>query len=300
MNRVLKLPFWSRVFRYLGILFGISLSSASINLFIVPSHLLSGGIAGSAMIFYYLFGLPIGLQMFIYNLPLLLAAYWFLGRTYTLDIAFSTVLFSFGVDALRFLGAYAPVPDHMLAAIFGGVFNGIGYGILFRMNGSSGGFDIIAAIVKKYYALNMGSVIFCFNCIIMAIAAVLFGIVPAMYTLISMFVTSMVTDKVVAGLAQRKTVLIVSEHIRPISEAIISEVHRGATYLHGQGVFTRKERNVLFVVCSLTQIGKIKLILDSIDKNAFMIVMSANEVRGRGFTLPSMGFKAMLKEDDKH
>ncbi len=286
----------SRILRYLGILLGCLISSSSINLFLVPNHLLSGGVAGIAIIFYYLAGLPIGLQMLLYNLPLLFAAYKTLGRGYTLDIAFGTVLFSLCVDATRFLGAYAPVPDTMLAAIFGGVFNGIGYGIIFRMNGSSGGFDIIAAIVKKYYSLNMGGVIFAFNCVIMTIAAALFGIMPAMYTLISMFMNSAVTDKVVAGLNHRKVILLISEHTASIAEGILTEVGRGVTFLHGQGAFTRKERNVLFVVVNLTQIGKIKLIAHAIDPQAFMIVLSANEVMGRGFTLPGIRFQAMLKE----
>lgn len=285
-----------RMIRYLGILLGCLISSSSINLFLVPNHLLSGGITGIAIIFYYLAELPIGIQMLLYNLPLFFAAYRTLGRAYTVDIAFGTVLFSLCVDATRFLSAYAPVPDTMLAAIFGGVFNGIGYGIIFRMNGSSGGFDIVAAIVKKYYSLNMGSVIFAFNCVIMCIAAALFGVMPAMYTLVSMFMNSAVTDKVVAGLNHRKVVLIISDRIQSISEGIILEVGRGVTFLHGQGAFTRKERNVLFVVVSLTQIGKIKLIANAIDPQAFMIVLSANEVMGRGFTLPGIRFEAMLKE----
>ena len=123
MLHIKRLSLKSRVFRYLGILLGCLISSSSINLFVVPSHLLSGGVAGIAMIFYYLFALPIGVQMFLYNLPLLAAAYKTLGRDYTLDIAFGTILFSFCVDATRFLNAYAPVPDTMLAAIFGGVLN---------------------------------------------------------------------------------------------------------------------------------------------------------------------------------
>ena len=299
MLHLRSLTLKGRVFRYLGILLGCLISSSSINLFVVPAHLLSGGIAGIAMIFYYLFSLPIGVQMFLYNLPLLAAAYKTLGREYTLDIAFGTILFSFCVDATRFLNVYAPVPDTMLAAIFGGVLNGIGYGIIFRMNGSSGGFDIVAAIVKKYYSFNMGSVIFAFNCVIMLLAAALFGVMPALYTLICMFMNSAVTDKVVAGFNSRKVVLIISDHVQPISEAIICEVGRGVTFLHGQGAFTRKEKNVLFLVCSLTQISKVKLIANLIDQNAFMIVLSANEVMGRGFTMPGMHLKAMLRERNK-
>ena len=287
---------YDRFRRYLGIFAGCLISSSSINLFLVPSHLLSGGIAGIAIIFYYLADLPIGLQMFIYNLPLFLAAYKTLGREYTVDIVFGTVLFSVCVDATRFLGAYAPVSDTMLAAVYGGVFNGIGYGIVFRMNGSTGGFDIVAAIVKKYYSLHMGGVIFSFNCIIMSIAALLFGVMPAMFTLISMFVNSTVTDKVVAGFNHRKVLFVISERTGEIAEGIITEVGRGVTFLHGEGAFMHQEKNVLFVVVNLTQIGKLKLITTAIDPQAFMIVLSANEVMWRGFTLPGVKLEAILRE----
>lgn len=283
-----------KLLRYLGITLGCFIASCSINLFLVPSHLLTGGATGIAIIFYYLAGLPIGLQTFLYNIPLLAAAWKTMGKVYTVDIIIGTAIFSACLDATKFLNAYASINDVMLAAIFGGVFNGIGYGIVFRMNGSTGGFDIIGAIVKKYYSLNMGGVIFGFNCLIMLVAAFLFGMAPAMLTLICMFVNAMVTDKVIAGFNSRKAVLIVSDKAETIAEGIM-EVGRGVTFLHGQGAFTRRERNVVFVVVTLTQVAKIKLIANAIDSNAFMIIMSANEVMGRGFSLPEAPIGNVVK-----
>lgn len=283
-----------KLLRYLGIALGCFIASCSINLFLVPSHLLTGGATGIAIIFYYLAGLPIGLQTFLYNIPLLAAAWKTMGKVYTVDIIIGTAIFSACLDATKFLNAYASINDAMLAAIFGGVFNGIGYGIVFRMNGSTGGFDIIGAIVKKYYSLNMGGVIFGFNCLIMLVAAFLFGMAPAMLTLICMFVNAMVTDKVIAGFNSRKAVLIVSDKAENIAEGIM-EVGRGVTFLYGQGAFTRRERNVVFVVVTLTQVAKIKLIANAIDSNAFMIIMSANEVMGRGFSLPEAPIGNVIK-----
>ncbi len=283
-----------KLLRYLGIALGCFIASCSINLFLVPSHLLTGGATGIAIIFYYLAGLPIGLQTFLYNIPLLAAAWKTMGKVYTVDIIIGTAIFSACLDATKFLNAYASINDVMLAAIFGGVFNGIGYGIVFRMNGSTGGFDIIGAIVKKYYSLNMGGVIFGFNCLIMLVAAFLFGMAPAMLTLICMFVNAMVTDKVIAGFNSRKAVLIVSDKAETIAEGIM-EVGRGVTFLHGQGAFTRRERNVVFVVVTITQVAKIKLIANAIDSNAFMIIMSANEVMGRGFSLPEAPIGNVIK-----
>ena len=121
----------------------------------------------------------------------------------------------------------------------------------------------------------------------MVVASLLFGLKLAMFTLISMFISSNLTDKVVAGLNNKKTVVIISGKSEEIAEEIIKEVGRGVTYLKGQGAFTLQDKDIIFVVVNLTQIAKIKLIVDGIDKYAFMIVQDANEVLGRGFTLPS-------------
>lgn len=276
-----------RLFRYIGITVGCLIASASINLFLVPSHLLTGGATGIAMIVYYLTHLPIGAQTFAYNIPLLWAAWRLLGKGYTCDVVIGTAIFSFCLDFTKPLNAYAPVNDYMLAAIFGGVFNGIGYGIVFRMNGSTGGFDIVGAIAKKFYSFNMGGVIFGFNCLVMLAAAFMFGVAPAMFTLICMFMNAMVTDKVIAGFNSRKALLIVSNQAEAIAEGIM-EVGRGVTFLHGQGAFTRRERNVVFVVVTLTQVAKMKMIINAIDPDAFVIIMSANEVMGHGFSSPGV------------
>ena len=277
----------NQTLRYLGIIIGCLIASCSINLFIVPSHLLTGGATGISIIVYYLVGFPIGVQTFLYNIPLLFASYKLLGRAYTIDIIIGTFIFSFCLDATKFLNVYAPVDDLMLAAIFGGVFNGIGYGIVFKMNGSTGGFDILGAIIKKYYSMNMGGVIFGFNCIVVTAAGFMFGISPAMFTLICMFVNAQVTDKVAGGFNRKKAILIVSDRSREIADEIISVVGRGVTFLHGQGAFTGREKDVIMVVVSLTQIAKIKAITHRNDQHAFMLIMSANEVLGHGFSDPT-------------
>ena len=282
--------------RHLGIVFGCLIAACSINLFVAPNHLLTGGVTGIAMIIYYLADLPIGLQTLIYNLPLLIMSYKLLGKNYTFDVVIGTVVFSICLDATKFLNAYAPVDDLMLASIYGGIFNGAGYGIVFRMNGSTGGFDILGAIIKKYYSMNMGTVIFAFNCVIVSIAGFLFGIAPAMFTLICMYANSIVTDKVIAGLNRRKAVLIVSEKSKEIADGIMNEIKRGVTFLHGQGAFSGAEKNVVMVVVSLTQIAKLKIVVNAIDRNAFMIIMSASEVMGRGFTRPSRTKKIPVED----
>lgn len=276
------------IVQYLFVTLGAVICSCSINLFLVPHHFLSGGVSGLAIIFYYLYQLPIGVQIFLMNVPLLVAAYKILGKKYTIITVYGAVIFSVAVDATSFLTNVNAIDDPLLAAILGGIMSGIGSGLIFRVNGSAGGLDIIAAIIKKRYSLNIGFVGFGVNCIIMAIAAVLFGLKLAVLTLISMFVSANLTDKVVEGFNSKKTVFIVSYKSDEIVKAIMQEVGRGATILNGQGAFTRQEKRVIFVVVTLTQIAKIRSLVQEADPYAFMIVHDATEVMGRGFTLPGI------------
>ncbi|WP_371367237.1 hypothetical protein SRRS_12750 [Sporomusa rhizae] len=276
----------NKINQYLWVAIGCVVSSLAINAFLVPHHLLSGGVSGLAIIFYFLFGMPIGLQIFLMNIPLLFAAYRLLGKEYTIGTIFGTILFSLTVDATQFVSHLNLIDDPIISAITGGVVSGIGSGLIFRVNGSAGGLDIVAAIIKKFYSLNFGAVGFAINCVIMLVAAVLFGLKLAMLTLFSMFIAANLTDKVVEGFNRRKTVFIVSYNTDDIVAAILKEVGRGVTILHGQGAFTRQTKQVLFVVVSLTQIAKIKQLVHEADPHAFMIVQDAAEVMGRGFTLP--------------
>ena len=272
--------------KYLGIMVGCLVAAASINIFVVPSNLLTGGVTGIAIIFYFLSGLPIGAQTLAYNVPLLIASYKLLGKNYTIDVVIGTLLFSFALDATKFLSAYTPTDDLMLAAIYGGIFNGIGYGIVFRMNGSTGGFDILGAIFKRYYSMDIGSVIFGFNCVIVVIAGALFNVSSAMFTLICMFITSQMTNKVIDGINQRKAILIISDKAKDIADGIIADIGRGVTFLHGEGAYTGEQKKIVMVVVSMTQIAKIKIIAKTVDTSAFMLILSASEVMGRGFTRP--------------
>ncbi len=273
--------------RYLGIMAGCLVAASSINLFVVPSSLLTGGVTGIAIIFYFLAGLPIGIQTLAYNVPLLIASYKLLGKKYTIDVIIGTVMFSFALDATKFLSGMLTVDDMMLASIYGGIFNGIGYGIVFRMNGSTGGFDILGAIFKKYYSMDIGSVIFGFNCLIVIVAGALFSVNSAMFTLICMYVTSQMTNKIIDGFNQRKAILIISDKAKDIADGIIADIGRGVTFLNGEGAFTGDPKKIVMVVISMTQLAKIKIVVNTVDKNAFMMILPASEVQGRGFTRPN-------------
>lgn len=274
--------------RYATIGAGSLLCAASINTFLVPHHLLSGGLAGIAMITHYLFNWPIGLLVAFMNVPLFYLAYQNFDKEFFFCALYGMLVFTFGIDLTRWLSALQVVDDVLLSAIYGGVISGIGSGLVFRVDGSSGGTDIIAMLLKKYYALNVSYVGLGINCVLMTIAAFLFGAKPAMYTLLSMYVGATIIDKVIQGFNKKKTVIIISDHHGAIAEAILTEIGRGITFFEGEGAYTNNHRKVIFIVVTLTQIAKIKRIVNELDTNAFMILQDATEVLGKGFSLPGV------------
>lgn len=276
----------NKIRQYLYVALGCLLCSASINLFLVPHHLISGGVTGLAIISNFLFGFPIGVVLFLLNIPLIYSAYRYLGKDYAINTIFGTIFFSIAVDATRFLNSFSPLDDPILACLTGGLISGLGSGLIFRVNGNAGGTDIVAAIMKKYYSFNVGVAGFAVNVVIVLIATTLFGLKLAILTLIAMYVGANITDKVVEGFNRRKSITIISDNGDKIAAAIIKEVGRGVTILHGEGAFTRHNKKIVFVVVNLTQIAKIKLIVEEEDPCAFMLVQDTAEVMGRGFTLP--------------
>lgn len=263
------------------------IGAMAINLFLIPHHLLSGGVGGIAIILHFLNHFPVGQQVIALNIPLFYAAYRYIGPQQIFSTLYGMLTFSLAVDATQFMTAWNAVDDPLLAAVYGGVFSGVGSGIIFRVNGNSGGLDIVAAIARKYYALNVGTVGFGANCLIMSVSAILFGVKPAMLTLISMFVCAIVTDRVVEGFNHKKTVIVISDKAVEIADSIINEIGRGATFIQGQGAYTMQEKKIIFVVLNLTQIARMRMLVTAVDPVALMIVQDAAEVMGPGFTLPT-------------
>ena len=288
MTEYMKSSWQEKVWRHAAVAIGSIIGACGINVFLVPHHLLSGGIAGVAMITHYLAGLPIGGINALLNIPLFYAAYRLLNKSYCIFALYGTLLFTVAIDLTGGLASIAIVDDTMLAAIYGGVISGLGSGMVFRVNGSLGGSDIIGAMVKKYYDINISYVGFFINCILMTAAAFLFGFKIAMFTLVAMYIGATVSAKVIDGFNTKKTMLIVSENPEEIATALMRSVGRGATFLYGQGAFTGGDKKIVFIVVTLIQVAKIKHIINSVDPNAFVIVQDAIEVQGHGFTLPKI------------
>lgn len=281
--------FNSIFYRYLMVAIGCVIMGIAFNTFYLPNNLLSGGISGVAVIAYYLFGLPVGIVSIILNIPLFILAYKFMDKEYIVGALYGMLAFSFCVDFFHFLSETVIVHDKLLSCIAGGALYGIGAALMYRVGGSGGGMDIVGAIIQKYYSISINNCNFVFNILLLFVGSFLFGIEPVLYTLLTMFVMNKTCNAFVIGFDFKKNIIIISDNPEPIAEAIIKVVGRGVTYLHGEGAFTHRQRDILFVVAKLTQTAKIRSIVRDIDPNAFMIIHDVNDVFGRGFTLKASG-----------
>ena len=224
--------FWKRLAFIIAItILGTFIYSVGVNAFFVPHQFLAGGLTGIAMIVYYLTGIPIGVTNLVLNLPILGLSLKFMGKFYTIITILGTVLLSLFIDLTAFLADYHVVKDPIVAAISGGVVLGVAMGILYRYNSNTGGLDVIGAIIKKYYNLEIGYVVFALNFIIVMASAWIFALEPAICTLIGMYINANLASRLVLGFAQRKAAFIVSDKPLEISDAILRTIHHGVIYL---------------------------------------------------------------------
>ena len=266
------------------ILIGTFISALAINLFISNAKLLSGGATGIALIFQYVFNTPSGLIVFLINIPLFFISYKFLSKRFTVYTAIGMMSFSFALIVTKPLSSLVKVDDILLYCLYGGALNGLGGGLVFSRNGSTGGTDIITMVIRKKYSnFDIGTLNFCFNLIIVAVGAFIFGLPQALYTLISMYTQGFVIDKVINGFTSKKLFLVLTEREKDIIDFVLKDMHRGITSLMAEGEFTGHKRKLLYVAVTTAQMVSLKRKILNIDPNAFITVIDVSEVNGKGF-----------------
>lgn len=266
---------------YLIITVGCFFYAVSINYFFISNHLAEGGVAGICLILFYLFKLPVGIMYFVINIPLLIMGWKLVGR----DFLFKTL---YGTSCLSFLITLTetwkdPSNDIMLGSIYGGVLIGIGLGLIFMVNGSTGGTDVVARILNRYFDIPLGRTMLILDVVILGIAAIFFGKEIVMYTLISMTIVSKAIDYFQDGYTKAKGITIISSKSEEIKERIMNETGRGTTIIKGEGGFTGNEIDLLFCVVSKFEVTKVKTIVKETDSFAFLTISDVSEVLGEGF-----------------
>lgn len=269
----------------LSIVFGGLTWSISINGILVHHEFLSGGVSGLALVVHYLFrNLPVGLMVFLMNIPIFIMGWTMISGKF---FVFSLLgMSSFSLFLTLTTKLFIPVGNPLLASLFAGVISGFGSGLIFRAGGSGGGTGIIAMVLNRRYSVRVGIVSFLLNSIPLVLGAFLINLEAALYSLIYVYTSSSVMDRLLASFSERRGVLIISAKSPEITKEILTNLRRGATLLNAKGAYTQSPFEVIYSVVSLFELAKLKDLVSSIDRNAFLIVNETQEVIGKGFDSP--------------
>lgn len=269
------------------ILLGSAIFSFGLVHFNMQNNLAEGGFTGITLLLYSLFGIDPSYSNLLLNIPIFFIGWKLLGRVsfyYTLIGTFSVSFFLWVFQKVQF---HIPLRDDLfLAALFAGVFIGVGLGITFRYGGTTGGVDIIARLVHKYRHISMGKTMFLFDAgVIVASILTYIDYREAMYTLVAVFTAARVIDFMQEGAYAARGAMIISGAHDEIADEINKRMDRGVTILKGYGSFTKQERDVLYCVVGKNEIVRLKNIIHAVDPHAFVSVTVVHDVFGEGFTL---------------
>ncbi|NLY31144.1 MAG: YitT family protein [Firmicutes bacterium] len=274
---------WQRIgYEYIMITLGVVLTALGYNWFLIPNKIAAGGVSGIGTVFHYLWGWPVGVVMLSLNIPLFLAVTYILGPKFGVKSVYGAVSLSVLVDVLAIVTG--PVTtDPLLAAIYGGVFVGIGIGITMRFQGSTGGTDLGALLLNHFIDVRLGQAVLVIDACIIALAGLVFGPELGLYAFLALVVSSRAIDLVQEGTGYNKAAYIISQYPEEIAREIMDRLDRGVTSLHGTGMFTRSDRQVLMVIVSRREVGAVKDLVREIDPRAFLVISDVREVLGEGF-----------------
>ncbi|MBE6011970.1 YitT family protein [Anaeropeptidivorans aminofermentans] len=275
---------------YLYIIFGTALVAIGVVVFFEPHNLVTGGVTGLAIIIadlgrtMYGVTIPIWLTNLFFNIPLFLMALRTKGKKFLARTFITTMLLTTFLSLAEFIPVISEESDLVISTLFGAVFVGIGMGFVFRAQTTTGGTDIAASVIHKYFRhISIAKILFFVDAIIITIGFFVFGIRITMYGIIAVYITSRFTDTVLEGFDFAKAAFIISDKHEEISMRIMTDTERGATAIHAKGVYTQKEKDVILVVMNKKEIIMLKELVTSVDPRAFLIVTDVREVLGEGF-----------------
>ncbi len=286
--------YWSTLRDYLLILIATLIQAIALRLFFVPANLASGGVTGISQLINHFTGWPIGFMIFIGNIPLFILGWRFLGGArFAVRTAFAIFMYSAFTDVLVRTPLFAPhgaatrlisdlQGDVFLNALYGAIISGVGYGLVYRARGTSGGSDILARILSHYRGVPMTQSYLMVDTAVILGAGFVFGWKAALYAMVALYVSGLAAETTLEGGGTVRTALIVTNQPEVISERVLEELERGVTVLEGTGAYTGAERPVLYCVITRAEVAALKGIVHEVDPKAFMVFGVAHEALGEG------------------
>lgn len=264
--------------KILGLTIGAIIYSAGLNLFLIPNHIIDGGVTGISLLVQALTGVPFSVLIVVLNLPFFYLGYKRLGAGLAVSATYAIIVLS--LCSSWFEQLKPATTDPFLSTIFGGIIIGIGVGIVIKSGGSTDGTEIVAIWMDNRTSFSVGEIIMFFNFFILGAAGFVFSWNSAMYSLIAYFICSRMIDAVSTGLDSSKGIFIVTTEYDQVSDAIVHDMHRAVTRLHGQGGFLKDDKDVLYCVVTRLEVTKLKQVVHGIDPSAFLSVFDVQEVQG--------------------
>jgi uncharacterized membrane-anchored protein YitT (DUF2179 family) len=276
---------WSGFGNFLLITLGALLQAFSIRLFLVPAHLVNGGISGLSQIINYYTGFPIGVMILLGNLPLFLIGWRYLGGPrFALRTAYAVLAVSFFTDFLTlFLPKDGLTTDLVLNTLYGGVASGIGYGLVYRGQSTSGGSDILARILNRKWGVSISQSYLLTDSLVMFFGGLAFSWENALYAIVMLYISGVAAEVSMEGSNVVRTALIITSNPEPVKEKVLLDMERGITVLTGTGAYTGAERMILYIVVTRSEVAQLKALVHEADPGAFIVIGQASEVLGEGF-----------------
>jgi uncharacterized membrane-anchored protein YitT (DUF2179 family) len=278
---------WPAIRDFALVITGALMQAVGLRLFLVPAELASGGISGIAQLINHYTHWSIGLMVFIGNVPLFLLGWRMLGgRRFAMRTLVAIVVYSFFTEAVLWLPFFPKnglTNDLVLNSLYGAVVSGIGYGLVYRGQGTSGGSDILARILNRWRGVSMTQSYLMTDVVVILSAGFVFGWDKALYAIITLYVSGLVVDSTLEGAGTVRTAMIVTNRMEAIYDRILHEMERGVTLLHGTGAYTMDPRPVMYCVITRSEVQQLKTIVHEADPEAFMVIGQAHEALGGGF-----------------
>ncbi len=287
--------YWPYLRDYGLILLSSLIQAFSLRVFFVPANLASGGVSGISQLINHFTGWPIGMMVFIGNIPLFVIGWRFLGgRQFALRTAFAIVTYSLFTDLILRTPLFATngaatqlinelQGDIFLNSLYGAIISGVGFGLVYRARGTSGGSDILARILNHYRSIPVTQSYLIVDTAVILGAGFVFGWKAALYAMIALYVSGLVAETTLEGGGTVRTAMIVTKRPEEVSNRVLEELERGVTVLEGTGAYTGVDRPVLYCVISRAEVASIKAIVHEVDPQAFMVIGAAHEALGEGF-----------------
>lgn len=263
---------------------GILFVAISVAYFFEPNNIAAGGITGLAIVInHYIPFISVGPLVLIMDSVLFIIALIVIGGKFGAKTIYSSVLLSTSMWIMQTFLPFNFTNDLMLATIFGTLISAGGMAIVFNANASTGGTDIIAKILNKFFHFNIGRSLLMVDFLVTLLGAITFGINIGLYGLLSVIVNGIVIDKIIAGFNVKSGITIISDKNKEISKYILNELKRGCTFIKGIGGFTEKDVSLLYTILDRRELIKLKNYIIELDKRAFITVGEVHEVMGEGF-----------------